>query len=347
MQLIHEQNDLVHLHTSVKSCRHFMVCFISILATAILIALAGIQHCNAVFVEVRDHFDPAVISKNATAILFHIISIPIIPSDLNFTHLTELTNLTFLKTGTTSIEPGAFSNGLSNLTVLRLQENGMTKLQSEVFRGLDSLQLIDLTGNEFNESVLDPEIWIDINDTLSELVLEENSFTHLSPYMFTAFKSLKVLDLFYNNISIVEPGTFNGLDSLEILDLGLNYITTLDPGAFQGLGSLTELQIGGNIITVLHTGVFIGLTSLEVLSLDFNPVEMFLTKAFQGLQSLSLLSLIDCGDLETLQWSAFDPLDVYTRGIFDRLTKNSSKIYENILFWGKLRLDIFTPEMIC
>ena len=129
----------------------------------------------------------------------------------------------------------------------------------------------------------------------------------------------------------MEPGTFNGLDSLESLDLGLNYITTLDPGAFEGLGSLTELQIGGNIITVLQTGVFIGLTSLEVLSLDFNQVEMFQTKAFQGLRSLSLLSLIDCGDLETLQWNAFDPLNVYTRGIFDMLTNIFHRIYEVIL----------------
>ena len=324
------QNGPDHLHTSAKSSRHFKICFVSIVATAILITLAGIQHCNAVFVEVRDHFDPSVIPENATTILFHIISIPIIAFGANFTHLTELTNLTFLETGTTTIEPGAFSNGLFNLTFLRLQENGMIGLQPGVFRGLDSLQLIDLKGNEFNESVLDPGIWIDINDSLSELVLEENSFTHLSPDMFTTFKNLKVLNLFYNNISIVEPGTFNGLDSLEILDLGLNYITTLDPGVFQGLGSLTELQIGGNIITVLQTGVFIGLTSLEVLSLDFNPVEMFQTKAFQGLQSLSILSLIDCGDLETLQWSAFDPLDVYTRGIFDMLTKIYNKIYEII-----------------
>ena len=235
--------------------------------------------------------------------------------------MTELTNLTFLETETTRIEPGAFSSGLSNLTVLRLQGNGMTELQPEVFRGLDSLQFIDLTRNEFNESVLDPEIWIDINDTLSSLILEENRFTHLIQYMFSNFKGLRVLDLFYNNISIVEPGTFNGLDSLEILDLGLNYITTLDPGVFQGLSSLTELQIDGNIITVVQTGVFIGLTSLEVLSMDFNPIEMFQTKAFQGLESLSLLSLIACSDLETLQWSAFDPEDVYTRGIFNMLTE--------------------------
>ena len=190
--------------------------------------------------------------------------------------------MTFLETGTKTIEPGAFSNGLSNLTFLRLQENGMTELQPGVFRGLDSLQSIDLKGNEFNESVLDPEIWIDINDTLSDLILEENSFTHLSPNIFTTFKSIKVLDLFYNNISIVEPGTFNGLDSLESLDLGLNYITTLDPGAFEGLGSLTELQIGGNIITVLQTGVFIGLTSLEVLSLDSAQYKCSKRKPFRA-----------------------------------------------------------------
>ena len=286
-------------------------------ATIATVIIAVIMAVSGEFFEVREDlnmFNASNIPENTTTVLYYHVSIPVLTSDENFSHLKELTNLTFWGTNTTLVESGAFQD-LQNLMILRLRRNGMMELLPGVFKGLDAIDFIDLQGNKLNESALDPDIWTTVNDTLSNLRLAQNSFTHLTPNMFINFGNLKVLNLYHNNISVMDPGAFNGLKSLDLLHLGFNAISSLDSGVFKGLSSLTRLQIWGNYFTVVQTRTFVDLASLELLSIGPSRyIEVFEPNSLQGLKSLKILSLQGSIYLETVEWSVFDPTDINVTG---------------------------------
>ena len=280
--------------------------------------------------EIRDPntaYNSSLIPENTTTLTYYNISIPNISLVLDFTHLAQLTNLTFQYTQTETIDPGAFEN-LPNLTILQLRYIGLHELQAGVFTGLDSITNIDLRGNALDENVLDSEIWKDVNETLTDLILDLNNISNLTRDIFINLRNLISLRLFKNRISDIASGTFNGLSSLQFLHLGQNQILSLYQDNFQGLSSLTELLIWGNDFTTLQNGTFRRLGSLEFLSAGPNVIQTIQPRAFQGLKSLRTLSLIGSVSLQTLEWNSFDPADFYPISKFIYFTCRNSTVKE-------------------
>jgi Leucine-rich repeat (LRR) protein len=114
---------------------------------------------------------------------------------------------------------------MSNLGVLHLEGNQITRLESGGFQGLSSLQTLYLEGNQI-------------------ATIESGAFQGLG--------MLLGLDLRGHQITRIESGAFQGLTNLQGLDLSDNPITAIESGAFQGLTNLQKLFLSGNNIQKLN-----------------------------------------------------------------------------------------------
>ncbi|XP_005534013.1 PREDICTED: toll-like receptor 13 [Pseudopodoces humilis] len=127
---------------------------------------------------------------------------------------------------------GAFDNAPA-LRQLRLDVNGLARLDREALRGLHDLRY---------------------------LRLDNNLLTDLLPGSFADLHQLEVLNLRNNRVAVLFPGAFKGLDSLQTLDLGGNNLRHLAAMAFQGLPRLCRLYLDRNRL-------------LEVSAAAFHPVQ--------------------------------------------------------------------------
>ena len=100
----------------------------------------------------------------------------------------------------TSLPAGVFS-GLSSLTNLQLQNNGLTSLPAGVFSGLSNLQ---------------------------QLLLHSNDLTSLPAGVFSGLSSLRILYLGGNALTSLPEGVFSGLSSLTTLRLTGNSVASFD-----------------------------------------------------------------------------------------------------------------------
>ena len=102
---------------------------------------------------------------------------------------------------------------------LRLSNNRRLKtLPDGLFDGLSSLQVLDLSGNQFK--------------TLPE-------------GLFQALDSLICLSLYGNELTTLPAGVFDGLTNLQELDLRKNHLVglTRDDPLFAEMGSLKHLRL--------------------------------------------------------------------------------------------------------
>lgn len=130
---------------------------------------------------------------------------------------------------------GAFDNA-PGLRQLRLDVNGLARLDRAALRGLHDLQ---------------------------HLRLDNNLLTDLLPGSFADLHRLEDLNLRNNRVAVLFPGAFKGLDHLQTLDLGGNNLRHLAAKAFQGLSQLRRLYLDRNRL-------------LEVRAATFRPVQLTL-----------------------------------------------------------------------
>ena len=199
------------------------------------------------------------IKENVSTVTFANMSMATIPKAA-FETLSECKILAFINTKTTQIDPHAWL-GLSNLESLSIEESSMITLDADMFahlksltrlkvtitrihvlsyfpregtlikpsafRGLDSLNSLWLSLPNLSELTLrsmDQDIWKDITDTLTELMLPGNDFRELYDYMFIQFQKLEKLGFHANRIMTVSSKAFNGLELLREIDLSQNRI---------------------------------------------------------------------------------------------------------------------------
>ena len=136
--------------------------------------------------------------------------------------LQELTLCTNLFGPETQIHNGAFSS-LPKLEILRLGSHGLRSVNAEMFRGLNSLRLLDIHDNHINKKII-----------------EEGTFKYLV--------NLEHLILYDNHIDEIEDGAFSGLSNLIELDL-------YDNGGVLG----TDFEDN----SLIRGGLWVGLTSLR------------------------------------------------------------------------------------
>ncbi|KAK5826824.1 hypothetical protein PVK06_021756 [Gossypium arboreum] len=175
---------------------------------------------------------------------------------------------------------------------------GFERLSSK----LGKLENLDLSGNNFNDSILASLSEI---SSLNSLNLTDNIFTGSNPIngieMLSKLNNLETLDLSGNRLGnniLSQLHGFASLKSLHLEDCGLKGTVDIQ-GINNNWMNLKELYLGGNEIKSLGSLVQekegMKLNKLEVLSLSHNLIN---NTIFSSLAELSNLKSLDLSDNE-------------------------------------------------
>ena len=202
------------------------------------------------------------------------------------------------------------------LNDIRLSYNELSKLESQTFNGIESLQTVVLTGNRI--TTVDNLAFNDL-DQLLTVILDYNGLSELGARAFHGLPNLLQLDLqnnrlrdfslktFFNVSNEEMPLTLN-LSSNEInalypyptgtplfvrtLDLSHNRLTEVPGGFLQGVSlSLRHLDLSFNSIERLDGGAFSPLSQLQILKLRGNRIRRLDAKALEGVSGVQILDL--------------------------------------------------------
>ncbi|NXO48706.1 TLR13 protein, partial [Aramus guarauna] len=143
------------------------------------------------------------------------------------------------------VGPWAFADA-PRLRLLRLDVNGLARLDRDALRGLRELR---------------------------ELRLDNNLLTDLYSGSFADLGRLRTLNLRNNRVSVLFPGAFTGLVRLQTLDLGGNNLRHLAAAALRGLTVLHRLYLDRNRLQEVSAEAFRPVqASLGVLDLRANAL---------------------------------------------------------------------------
>lgn len=143
--------------------------------------------------------------------------------------------------------------GLEGLIQLKIRFTKIKLIHKNAFRGLHSLQCLDLFSNCLSE---------------------------LNPAVFSHIPNLKHLDLSDNQLELEESLLFN-LKHLETLKMDSNnFGDSIPRNFFLVLVNLEELHLSMNQITRIESNMFKGLSKLKRLVLDYNQLEDIPLNAF-------------------------------------------------------------------
>ncbi|KAL0853154.1 hypothetical protein ABMA27_012914 [Loxostege sticticalis] len=106
----------------------------------------------------------------------------------------------------------------------------------------------------------------------TELYLESNKITTITPDQISHLTQLTRLDLSNNQISVLANDTFGGLSRLATLIVSYNRLRCVQRDALKGLTQLRVLSLHGNNISMLADGVFRDLESISHVALGSNPL---------------------------------------------------------------------------
>nr|ABB59087.1 variable lymphocyte receptor A [Eptatretus stoutii] len=125
----------------------------------------------------------------------------------------------------------------------------------------------------------------------TELRLNFNSLSKLSPKAFHHLSKLTYLSLSNNQLKSLPRGVFDSLTKLTYLTLSYNELQRLPDGVFDKLTKLTWLSLNTNKLQSLPHGVFDKLTELKDLTLYNNQLKSVPEGAFDFLEKLKMLQL--------------------------------------------------------
>lgn len=148
--------------------------------------------------------------------------------------------------------------GLKNLKILELSTNRISQIESNAFRRLTKLTVLNL-------GIVCSRYFLFMCGNLNfPKISERNNLKSLDGRIFNRLHSLTKLMLSSNPLErLNDDDTFMGLNNLELLQLSWSQISQIEPDAFQGLTKLTRLDLGlcprriSFIILSLLTGIFI------------------------------------------------------------------------------------------
>ena len=259
----------------------------------------------------------------------------------DFDDLLLLTSLSIAENGLTSLPVGIFSDDLTNLMYLELNDNELTSLPEGAFDNLTGLRTLNLKSNRLAE--LPEDIFNDLT-SLTKLYLDSNSIGEWPEGVFDNLSSLTSLGLRDNGINQVPDDPFDGVTALAHLDMAYNDITELPDGAFDNLTALNSLILSHNDIVELPDGIFDQLRQLETLYIGATKISELPDGVFDNLTAITTLSLshnniVELPDgifdqlrqIETLYIGA-NKISELPDGVFDNLTNMERlEISENLL----------------
>ncbi|KAJ0182678.1 hypothetical protein K1T71_002047 [Dendrolimus kikuchii] len=219
-------------------------------------------------------------------------------------------------------------SGLSNIKVLKLNNNPIVRIQNLISSTLKSLYLnnCDLTTIDHNELKYLPALlslkmshnyrlelsasaynlfseslkYLDISycnvlqpnlqgfPNLKKVILNHNMVRSLRSHEFSNNTKLEYLDLSYNSIGSLKSDTFKGLSMLKYLDLSWNEIATVPEDTLLDMPSLTQLKLARNYLTRVGHLKSHSITLLDISSCEISTIGK---DSLEGLQSLVDLDL--------------------------------------------------------
>ncbi len=202
------------------------------------------------------------------------------------------------------------------VSILVLDENGITAIEDGTFEPMIYLQQLWLNGNKLTKMpfplpaslqrlLMDANhlgavsnVFPPFNSKLNTLSFMGNNITYISPDSFTMLSELTSLDLSNNKIHSIYSDTFLNSTKLKTLHLSKNPINYLYSRCFHGLNDLRTLTlayISSN--TTVHKNAFQSLTELKGLDIDASPSVISsvvnsdkLLRSLRSVQDLSLQS---------------------------------------------------------
>ena len=131
--------------------------------------------------------------------------------------------------------------GLAGLTVLILDDNGLSALPEGLLAGSPQLRVLRLRGNRFETLPT-----LGSAPALIELDLTGNLLTELPPQPFADLPALGYLYLGENQIETLPADLLADAEAMRILELQNNALEALPEGIFAGVPKLVSLQLQGN-----------------------------------------------------------------------------------------------------
>ncbi|CAI6373924.1 unnamed protein product [Macrosiphum euphorbiae] len=190
-------------------------------------------------------------------------------SEVAFANATKLRTLVLSGNHLFAADLAVALSPLLKLVKLSLRDCGLTRLPSNTFHKLTSLQELDISRNPLNNAFI----------------------AHLSP-----LESLVHLDMGYSNLQRISRTTFLKMSALKKLILSGNKFKSLESGLFQNLKRLEVLELNNCGLSHLNDTVFYDnfkYPDLEELRLSGNPLQVpeegpILPPQLSGLKNLDI-----------------------------------------------------------
>ncbi|KAF2905843.1 hypothetical protein ILUMI_00331 [Ignelater luminosus] len=197
----------------------------------------------------------------------------------------------YLHNNSLSVLAPGLLEGLDQLEVLDLSRNELSTrwVNRDTFSGLVRLVVLNLARNTLTR--IDSNVFHDLY-SLQILNLDHNNIDFIAEGAFSELKNLHALTLSYNNIGRIEAHHFAGMYALHQLLIDSNRIEYIHPQAFENVTNLQDLGLNGNVLGGVPVGLG-KLRFLKTLDLGKNRIESLNNASFEGLELLYGLRLVD------------------------------------------------------
>ena len=167
------------------------------------------------------------------------------------------------------------------VSILVLDENGITFIEDGTFQPMIYLQQLWLNGNKLTK------IPFPLPASLQRLLMDANHLGAISNVFPPINSKLNTLSFMGNNLTYISPDSFYKLSDLTSLDLSNNKIHSIYSDTFLNSTKLKTLHISKNPINYLYSRCFHGLYDLRTLTLAYIPSNTTVHKnVFQSLTHL-------------------------------------------------------------
>lgn len=168
---------------------------------------------------------------------------------------------------------------LSELRFLDLSDNNIGEIPRNVFRSLEHLVSLNLSGNSHLGSV--PATILQGLGNLRILDLSDTGMKVLSDELFVHSPNLERISLRYNALQEIREGSFANLRNITSIDLSYNNIKNLLSSSFINLMNIKQLNLKGNQLSIFKGEYFNTGTSLEVLDISDNDLSYLFPSSFR------------------------------------------------------------------
>jgi LRR receptor-like serine/threonine-protein kinase FLS2 len=177
---------------------------------------------------------------------------------------------------------------LSNLLVLKLQDNELDGPIPSTVRGMRNLQGLYLDGNRLQGSI--PNVICDLSK-LSELFLSGNKLYGSLPTCWKSLTSLRKLFLDANHLTSNLPSSLWSLGDILQINLSLNSLSGPLPSDIGNLKVVALLDLSWNQLSGQIPAAIGGLQNLENLSLAHNKFQGFIPQSLGQSTNMQVLDL--------------------------------------------------------